>query len=176
MPSHALRVRRTRLRGALGVVLLLALAACQPRPPAEPTAYLAPSIAAIPTATQTIIAPAQPTARPRCANGASFLEDLTIPDGSEVSPGETLDKRWSVQNSGTCDWSSGYRLVRLDSSEIGGQQELALYPARAGEIAVWQVQLVAPEQPGEYLASWQARSPDGELFGDQVFVLIEVRR
>jgi hypothetical protein len=38
------------------------------------------------------------------------------------------------------------------------------------------VELVAPQEPGEYLASWQARAPDGEFFGEQVFVLIEVRR
>lgn len=109
-------------------------------------------------------------------NSSSFLEDLTIPDGTVVSAGETLDKRWSVKNTGTCDWTSGYRLVRLDAGELGGRAELALYPARAGEDAVWQVELVAPNESGEYLASWQARSPGGELFGDQVFVLVEVRR
>jgi len=111
-----------------------------------------------------------------CVNGASFVEDLTVPDGTSVSPGERLDKRWAVQNSGSCDWGPDYRLVQLDSGSFVGPHESALYPARAGENAVWQVELFAPEEPGEYLASWQARAPNGEFFGEQVFVLIEVQR
>jgi hypothetical protein len=39
---------------------------------------------------------------------------------------------------------------------------------------VWEVTLVAPTVPGEFLGRWQARAPDGTLFGDEVFVLIEV--
>jgi hypothetical protein len=109
-----------------------------------------------------------------CLNGASFVEDLTIPDRSQVLPGESLDKRWSVRNSGTCDWGADYRLVQVGSSEIHGPEETALYPAAAGSVAVWQVALTAPTDPGEYLARWQARAPDGALFGDEVFVLILV--
>jgi hypothetical protein len=98
-----------------------------------------------------------------------------VPDGSQVEPGAAIDKRWSVLNSGTCDWGPGYRLVRTDSGSIEGPGELALYPARAGEPAVWQVILAAPNEPGQHIASWQARSPAGEFFGDPVFVLVEVR-
>jgi hypothetical protein len=91
-------------------------------------------------------------------------------------PGDVLDKRWAVLNSGTCDWSAGYRLVRIDEGLIEASEELALYPARAGETGVWSVQLTAPNQPGEQIASWQAQAPDGSFFGDPVFVLIEVVR
>jgi hypothetical protein len=99
---------------------------------------------------------------------------LTIPDGSQVLPGAALDKRWSVSNSGSCDWGPDYRLVQVGTSDIQGPAEVALYPAQAGSTAVWQVALVAPAAPGEYLGRWQARAPDGTLFGDEVFVLILV--
>lgn len=85
-----------------------------------------------------------------------------------------MDKRWAVLNSGTCDWSAGYRLIRIDEGPIQASDELALYPARAGETGVWSVQLTAPNQTGEQIASWQAQAPDGSFFGDPVFVLIEV--
>lgn len=163
-------------RAGLAIALGLVLISCQTQPAAAPTLYVAPGGTVTPIATQAPMAVARATSTPPCVNSASFLEDLTIPDGTSVSPGETLDKRWSVRNSGTCDWNAEYRLVRLDTGELGGQSELALYPARAGEEAVWQVELEAPNEPGDYLASWQARSPNGELFGDQVFVLVEVRR
>jgi len=91
-----------------------------------------------------------------------------------VLPGEALDKRWSVSNSGSCDWGPDYRLVQVGTSEIQGPAEAALFPASAGSTAVWEVALVAPAAPGEYLGRWQARAPDGSLFGDEVFVLIVV--
>jgi len=109
-----------------------------------------------------------------CINDARFVEDLSIPDGTQAAPDEVLDKRWAVLNAGTCDWSAGYRLVRIDDGFIDAPEELALYPARAGETGVWSVQLTTPKQPGDQMASWQAQAPDGSLFGDPVFVLIEV--
>jgi hypothetical protein len=169
---------RRDLSLTLTLAAAAALAACAGEAPLEPTAYAAPAFAPGPTMgviePATASVPAAPT--PVCANAASFVEDLTLPDGAVVSPGERLDKRWAVRNSGSCDWGPGYRLVRLDRGELVGGELLALYPARAGQIAVWQVELLAPEQPGEYLASWQARAPDGEFFGDPVFVLVEVQR
>ncbi len=109
-----------------------------------------------------------------CINDARFVEDLSVPDGTIAAPEEVLDKRWAVLNAGTCDWSAGYRLVRIDEGLIEAPEELALYPARAGETGVWSVQLTTPKQLGDLMASWQSQAPDGSLFGDPVFVLVEV--
>ncbi len=158
----------------IGLTAFLAclITACGPDSTASPTRS-ASSIIALPTATQ-LPAETQETGSASCINGARFVEDLTIPDGTQVVSEEVLDKRWAVLNSGTCDWSAGYRLVRIDEGRIEASDELALYPARAGETGVWSVQLTAPTQPGEQIASWQAQAPDGSFFGDPVFVLIEV--
>jgi hypothetical protein len=32
----------------------------------------------------------------------------------------------------------------------------------------------APAEPGQYTSRWQARDPDGELFGNVIFIKIEV--
>ncbi len=117
-----------------------------------------------------------PTARAACTNAARFIEDLTIPDGTHVALGAALDKRWSVQNSGTCDWGPDYRLAHQGGSGIEGPSEIALYPARGGAQAVWQVSLQAPAQSGEYQSRWQAQAPDGTPFGDEVFIVIVVDR
>ena len=109
-----------------------------------------------------------------CTNDARFVEDLTIPDGSVVSPGVELDKRWSVRNAGTCDWGPGYRLVPLEMGGLSGPAEVALFPALAGATVPLQVVLVAPASPGEYHSLWQARAPDGTSFGDTVFLLVDV--
>ena len=158
------------------MLVALALTGCGSQPPVEPPAYLAPAVTVAPSQTQPAVATVAAAPTDVCVHAAIFIEDLTVPDGTRVAPGERLDKRWAVQNSGSCDWGPGYRLVQVDSGSLEGRQESALYPARAGENAVWQVELVAPQEPGEYLASWQAQAPNGEFFGEQVFVLIEVQR
>lgn len=126
----------------------------------------------IPTAAPLVVTGVQPAFN--CENDARFLEDLTIPDYSIVVPAEILDKRWAVQNSGSCDWNQDYRLVRLGQDAFEGPRFLALYPARAGTSAVWQVRLLAPEEPGSYVSQWQAQSPNGTLFGEVVYILVNV--
>lgn len=144
----------------------------------EPTSLPASVVA---VATRSVVPPAAPpatTPSPRpagaCVNDAAFVEDLTIPDGSVFTPGEPFDKRWVVRNSGSCDWGPDHRLVPIGENRFGGPAEMALYPAKAGSSAEWQIDLIAPLQPGEYLGRWQARGPDGSPFGDEVFILIFV--
>lgn len=109
-----------------------------------------------------------------CVNDAVFLSDLTVPDGTVVQPGQVLDKRWSVRNAGTCDWGPDYRLIAVPPNPFAGEAPLALYPARAGADAVWQVMVRVPGQKGEIVGRWQAQAPDGTTFGQQVFIKIEV--
>ena len=109
-----------------------------------------------------------------CRNGSRYIEDLTIPDGAVVAPGQTIDKRWSVLNSGTCDWGPDYRLVHVSGEGLSGPDEVALYPAIAGADAVWQVILQAPIEPGTYHSRWQAQAPDGTFFGEEVYIVITV--
>ena len=171
-------------RAALALLLFAAtLGACSSvQPPAVPTAAplfraqprVSASSTASPTARPAVPSTALPVASTFCTNDARFVADLTVPDGTIVSPGEEIDKRWSVLNAGTCDWTSGYRLVRVGTGAIGGPAELALFPARSGSTGEWQVSLQAPQEPGEYLARWRARAPDGSSFGEEVFVLIFV--
>jgi hypothetical protein len=167
-----------------GMVLVLQLsmslmAGCAPASTPEPTPQDAP---AVPTFTPL---PAPPTAttlpgatatvpEDDCINDAVFVEDVTIPDFSLAEPGETLDKRWLIQNSGTCDWDAGYRLVRLGVDDFVGPSELALFPAAAGSSAELRVELTAPDEPGEYISRWQAYSEDGVPFGQEIYLLIVV--
>jgi len=159
-------------RIGVAAILTCLLTACGSESTPSPARPASESIA-LPTATQ-LPSDTGETGSTSCLNGARFVEDLTIPDGTQAVPEDVLDKRWAVLNSGTCDWSAGYRLIRIDEGPIQASDELALYPARAGETGVWSVQLTAPNQTGEQIASWQAQAPDGSFFGDPVFVLIEV--
>ncbi|HSF80203.1 MAG TPA: NBR1-Ig-like domain-containing protein [Anaerolineales bacterium] len=169
--------------------LLIILAACRgavnqlfpEKPPEE--IYRPPSISASSTpshlplldaiqTTPTLVAEEQPT--PTCVNNLLFLEDLTVPDGTLVPPGSVIDKRWSVENNGTCNWDERFRLKLVAGSEIGAQVEQALYPARSGTQATIRILYTAPQEPGTYRSAWQAFSPEGQPFGDPIFIEVIV--
>lgn len=178
-PMRGCRVARgpcpPRFYVSAAALFVLLLAACSRTPPSAPATFSLPHSTPGPaTETPALLQSPEPTSPP-CINGAVYLEDLTVPDGSIVAPGAEVDKRWSVQNSGTCEWGSDYRLVHVGGDGLAGPDETALFPAPAGATAVWQVLLQAPAEPGEYTSRWQARAPDGSLFGDEVFVVVVVQ-
>ncbi len=181
-PSHDRRSRKLGAGNWKLVFLALAASCTGPVAAVPPSAGESPAAAtsSIPgTAAGTRIpiaaaSEATPTQAP-CSAEARFLEDLTIPDGSIIRPGDEVDKRWAVENAGTCDWGPGYVLVRVSNDELSGPAEIDLYPARAGTRAVWQVIFLAPLIPGQYLSEWQAQTPDGTRFGEEVFVELIVQ-
>jgi hypothetical protein len=115
-----------------------------------------------------------PTPGGPCINNAHFVADVTVPDGTQYMPGQPVDKQWRVKNTGTCDWDADYRLVLVSGNAMGAPSEVALYPAKAGSEAVLELNMIAPADPGAYTGRWQARSPSAKLFGDRVFVTINV--
>lgn len=168
----------------IAIPLLMLLSACLVRPanPAtQSTPYFrppAPKISATPTRSifATSASAETPTAGPSlpCKDSLSFIKDLTIPDGTQVSPDSTLDKRWEVENNGDCNWGEGYRVRLIAGPELGSQKELALYPARSGSRAVIRIMFKAPSDPATYRSAWQAINPQGEPFGDPFFIEIKV--
>ena len=110
-----------------------------------------------------------------CGNDLIFIEDLTIPDGTVVPPGASLDKQWLVENSGSCAWDERYRLRLIAGPEMGAQPEQLLYPARGGSQVILRILFTAPSEPGSYRSAWQAFRPSGEPFGEPIFIDILVQ-
>ena len=117
----------------------------------------------------------RPTATPSCSPNLTYLEDLTIPDGMQVSPGEQLDKRWRVSNSGTCNWDASYRLKLMAGPDLSAPVEQTLYPARSGTEAIIRIAFIAPQEPGTYRSAWEAYDPEGRAFGDPIFIEVVVQ-
>ena len=109
-----------------------------------------------------------------CANDAVFLTDVTVPDNSQLLPGAPIDKRWKVQNTGTCNWDSRYRLAFFEGSQMNAAGESAIYPAKTGAEAALQINMTAPDVPGDYTGRWLLRDPEGKPFGPVLFIKITV--
>ncbi|MBI3362308.1 MAG: hypothetical protein HY023_14505 [Chloroflexi bacterium] len=133
---------------------------------------LSPTGIAASTPTPAQIVP--PLGADLCTPDLLFVADATVPDGTQFKPGETIDKRWTVRNSGSCAWGPEFRVVLVGGDAMGASAELALYPALPGAEGIVRAQLTAPGQPGDYVGTWQARDPEGKLFGNKMWVRITV--
>lgn len=139
----------------------------RPAPPQNTT----PTFTAPPPTSEAVKPPATPT----CLDNLTWVADVTIPDGSEVSAKSTLDKRWEVKNSGNCNWDEHYRLRLKAGPGMDAAQEQAMFPARSGTNAILRIVFKAPPETGNYRSAWQAYNPDGHPFGDPIFIDIEVK-
>ena len=122
----------------------------------QPTITLAPS------------ATPEPTATPEGAvcDEATFITDVTIPDGEQLLPGETFTKTWRLKNVGECKWTEDYDLVFDQGVSMGGP---ASVPVTKGEVEPGDqvdvsVELVAPGDDGVYKGFWQMRNDLDEIF------------
>jgi hypothetical protein len=97
---------------------------------------------------------------------ASFVKDVTIPDGTTLLPGETFTKVWRLKNRGTCTWTPDYMLVFSSGSQMGGTTAIRLpgYVAPGQTIDI-SVTLTAPSTNGSYTGYWMLRNSSGALFG-----------
>ena len=173
-------LRFTPRRFLILLPIILFAVSCSPPPPQTPfrppTAILPTQIPPSPTITPT--ATLTPTLTPLpgpCTNELTFLDDLTVEDGTVFSPGTTIDKQWLVQNNGTCDWDSTYKLKWVGGFTLGVSEEQPLFPARAGVQVNLRIVFTAPAEPGTYQTTWQALDPAGNLFGDTVYMEIVVQ-
>lgn len=184
------RSQRFALSRALLAIflILLLISACSPAP--TPTPFIPPTAQAPLIEPTLIIHPTQevvvvqsspvptifPTLSPEeCSNDLSFVDDLTIPDNTTATFGLTLDKQWLVENSGTCNWNASYRLRNIGGATLGAPAEIVLYPARAGTQATIQILFTAPFAEGVYESAWQAADPNGNAFGDPIYMRIVVQ-
>ena len=166
----------------LTILLLLGLTGCMPpsipAPDNEQTPFFVPPVI-VTTSPTVMIAPSsevsqQQTPTLDCQNLLSFMDDLTVPDGTIFEAGAAIDKQWEVENSGTCNWDERYTVRLTGGPDLGAEQIQALFPARSGSKATIQILFEAPQEAGTYRSSWQAFSPEGEPFGDPFYIEIIV--
>ena len=73
------------------------------------------------------------TSPPDCTNKAVLMEDVTIPDDTRITAGETFTKTWRFKNTGTCHWT-GYTINFLAGDRMGAPDSAPI-PDRGGDAA-----------------------------------------
>ncbi len=124
-------------------------------------------------ATATSIPTQAPSPTP-CFSDAIYVADLTIPDNTVLAPNTPIDKQWQIRNNGDCAWNADYRIIFSEGALMNANVEHAVYPAKAGGDATVQIDMVAPDVPGEYRGYWQLVDGNGQPFGQRLYIQIIV--
>ena len=108
-----------------------------------------------------------------CDN-AIYLSDVTIPDGTVLTPDSTFTKTWGLQNAGTCTWSTSYSIVFYSGSAMSGVTTALSDSVSPGASDSISVDLTAPSTAGTYTGYWRLQNASGTSFGEAVYVQIVV--
>jgi cell division septation protein DedD len=123
------------------------------------------TVAETSTVTATSISTSAPTAN--LCDRAGFVEDVTIPDGTEIVAGGKFTKTWKLSNDGTCTWTSDYEVVFASGDQMDGpdSKQLTSGSVAPGETVKISVDLKAPSETGTYRGYWLLSNARGQTFG-----------
>jgi hypothetical protein len=109
---------------------------------------------------------------------ARHVQDVTIPDGTELPPNTPFLKTWKIRNEGPA-WPAGCQLLFVShkGDNLNGPERVAIkgdiMPGQEIEVSV---PLITPNEPGRYVGYYRMVTPDGIKFGQRVWVSFVVRR
>lgn len=107
------------------------------------------------------------TAKAASCYWAQFVADVTIPDGTNFTPGTAFKKTWRIKNIGSCAWNSNDVSLTFDSGEkMGAPASLALpTTVNPGQTVDLTVDMTAPSTAGHYFGYYKFKSAQGGSFG-----------
>lgn len=168
-----------------------------------PTAGVLATLPTTATEISTTKIPALPTTTPIPLESLSYsscdqlnvVQDVTIPDGTEVNPGEIFIKSWRIENTGKCAWDDHYRMVfyQGDMMDVPGEIPpffIKMKDTIGPEIGSWGVRIHkiepgakvdlavafrAPQTPGDVSSYWMLLNDKGEKVNPMFWVMVKVK-
>lgn len=109
-----------------------------------------------------------------CNPDSQFESDVTIPDGTSITFSTDFTKTWRVKNNGDCAWADGTKLVRVSGTDFCSHDSYSVAPTAADTTTDLSIDCTAPASAGTYKSTWQLKSSEGVLFGNQFSLKIVV--
>ncbi|MCA9935053.1 MAG: C39 family peptidase [Ardenticatenaceae bacterium] len=103
-----------------------------------------------------------------------FVADLTIPDDTNIEPGQTFTKSWRVRNNGTRPWGAGFKLEFVGGTNMAQQISVPLPATAPGAQADISIKMTAPAAPGMHFSDYRMKDENGNPFGEIIYVRIQV--
>jgi Ig-like domain from next to BRCA1 gene len=141
-----------------------------------PTESLTPAATlAVPSALPGAVATSTTGGQSSSCYALTFVKDVTIPDGTEMTPGQSFTKTWQVSNSGTCAWEAGFTWNVIAGEAMGGVAVILNQRVEPGRQYEFSVPMVAPtNKTGTLRGTWRLSDANGNFFGDSPWVEISV--
>ncbi|KAG2844397.1 hypothetical protein JG687_00002964 [Phytophthora cactorum] len=105
---------------------------------------------------------------------AVFEGDVTCPDGTVLAPGEAFDKVWKLRNGGPNKWPIGAVLSCVGGDKMQAPESVLIPSVLPGKSIDVSLRMVAPAKAGRYTGYWRLSTPDGNRFGQRLWVDINV--
>lgn len=119
--------------------------------------------------------PSTPTFTAVPCNLAAFVSDVTVPDNTQMNPGQTFEKIWRLRNVGSCTWTSSYKVTFEKNNGLGVpagySQPLTAGVVPPGQTVDISVNLTAPVANGTYRGDWALRDPGNVLISTFIVII-----
>jgi hypothetical protein len=133
---------------------------------ALPTITPVPTLETAPAPELTLTeTPTEGASNPGCVASAALVSE-NPPDKTLFQPGEYFYKTWTFRNTGTCIWTTEYKLIFWDGDLMGGLTSYAMpddvQPGGTINISIY---LQAPTTEGTAKGYWRFQTPWNTNFG-----------
>jgi hypothetical protein len=100
----------------------------------------------------------------RALPGSPF--DISIPDSTLLTAGQSFSKTWRLQNAGSCTWTPQYVIILFSGNSLGAPTVKSLgFSVEPGAFIDITLDMVAPDDPGTYQSNWILVDSSGKTFG-----------
>ncbi|MCW5888496.1 MAG: hypothetical protein KIT07_10275, partial [Anaerolineales bacterium] len=97
---------------------------------------------------------------------AYFVADISVPDNTQMTKGQTFTKTWRIRNNGTCTWTGDFDIVYTSGTNLASVSSVDLpKEVKPGETVDISIPMTAPSSDGSYRSSWVIKASNGYSFG-----------
>ncbi len=96
-----------------------------------------------------------------CQDSALMIADVTVPDDTQMTPGQAFTKTWRFMNNGKCRWS-GYTIAFVAGDRMASPDTAPVAETEPGTTVDVSVQLTSPSADGSYTGFYELRKANGE--------------
>src|SRR5690349_5971970 len=113
-----------------------------------------------PSGSETAVSTGQSVAG-SCQDSALMIADVTVPDDTQMTKGQTFTKTWRFMNNGKCNWS-GYTIAFVAGDRMASPDTAPVPDTTAGNTVDVSVELTAPSTDGSYTGFYELKKANGE--------------
>ena len=96
-----------------------------------------------------------------CQDSAVMVQDVTIPDNTQMAPGQNFTKTWRFLNNGKCNWS-GYTIAFFAGDRMSSPDSAPVPETGASQSVDVSIDLTAPSVDGSYTGFYVLKKANGE--------------